>query len=423
MDELNTKPAVDSTPPSGLTNTVIPKNSVGGSKKQKINLILIIPVALIVLIVVLFLGFTLLNGGANNLISPGSNFSCTGEVPNNATICGGANSSLTQDYPITLAQTCTENPICQYSCDAGFVFDGTGCVLSQITSFACVGNPIENATLCPSSNTDLTSDVNIVLSGSCTPQKKCEYVCNPGYIGGNLTCAKKYCESTNKLDLSGGLIAIASAGKDANSGISPLGAKAPYLLIFDTNAITLSFQNPYIFPDSDQNVVDWLVAKKVKTFVVGDSTYLLEYGLNGTGITCLKMNGRISDIIKLDVNSATSGPYGYIMKYCPDVNSVELSGTKLAIATVNTDLNSPISAASIYTNYFLLFENGKFLESIKNDLNKTSLTYNKDVVNLLLSKDVNRVVFGYRTVPLSLELTKVNMGCFATTGTVNKIVK
>ncbi len=99
-------------------------------------------------------------------------FACTGPVPANATLCTGDDSGLTADVARTTVASCG-TPKCEYTCSAGFILQGGVCVAEQ---FSCTGPVPANATLCTGDASDLTADVARTTVTSCgTP--KCEYTC------------------------------------------------------------------------------------------------------------------------------------------------------------------------------------------------------------------------------------------------------
>lgn len=55
------------------------------------------------------------------------NYSCTGSVPSNATLCSGDNSGLSGDTARTLATTCG-TPKCEYTCSPGYSYSAGTCV-------------------------------------------------------------------------------------------------------------------------------------------------------------------------------------------------------------------------------------------------------------------------------------------------------
>ncbi|MFA5125767.1 MAG: hypothetical protein WC462_02065 [archaeon] len=288
------------------------------------------------------------------------------------------------------------------------------------SQYSCVGETFENSVLCPDSDKNLVSDVTTVLSGSCTNIKKCEYICKEGYEYENSVCVKKYCVLSNNLDLAGSIVAISSSGRDTNFGVSPLGATAPYFLIFDNNLLIETAINPYLEKNPDQVVAEWLAGKGVKKIVVSDATTLFESNLNKNKIACLKMSGKISDLVGAGQNLSV---YSYASNNCKSVDSISLAGPKLAITTIRPDLNSPISSSPSSIKYFLIFENGKFVEAIKNDFNILSKNFESDIAQMLFKKDVNRVVLGYRNIPLVIELMRPKLECVVATGLVSEVIK
>jgi len=382
------------------------------SNSKKIILFGLI-VLIIAVIIVLFFSFSSVP------IFNNQTFQCTGEGFENAILCGGENNLLDKDYSKVLLSTCSENPKCEYVCVNGFELKDNKCMLPSL-KYSCVGSVFENAILCPQSNQDLTQDSNFILSDACTVEKNCEYICNSGYLNDGQNCIKEYCVQSSTLDFKGEIVAIASAGKDANAGLSPLGSNAPYFLIFDNNVLIESAQNPYSKINADENVTNWLVGKKVTTLVLADVSYGFDSNLNNTNIKCLKMNGRISDIIGI---KQSGGVYDFVNNYCKTTVSVNQVGTKLAVLTINSDLNSPISPNPNFLNYFLIFENGVFVNSVKIDFNKSSSTFNEDLLSLLKANDINRVVVGYQSVPFVLGLNREKIDCLRTVGIVNKVVK
>jgi len=119
-----------------------------------------------------------------------ASFSCTGTVPSNSTLCTGDTSNLTANTAITVVTSCTNETKCEYFCNSGYVKSGSNCVSTSSGTFSCTGNTPDNATLCNGDDSSLSNNVEKSLVSNCSNNAKCEYVCNSGYYKSGSGCAK-----------------------------------------------------------------------------------------------------------------------------------------------------------------------------------------------------------------------------------------
>lgn len=84
---------------------------------------------------------------------------------------------------------------CGFSCINGYT--GTNCQMPPV-SFSCSGNAPANASLCGNDETGLTANTPRTAVQSCTLQTKCEYQCNGGYnlFGGICVAQASSCSTT-----------------------------------------------------------------------------------------------------------------------------------------------------------------------------------------------------------------------------------
>jgi predicted Fe-Mo cluster-binding NifX family protein len=87
-------------------------------------------------------------------------------------------------------------------------------------------------------------------------------------------------------------IAIASEGKDLNSEISSLGAKAPYYLIFEDKKLTETIKNPFAVGSGGAgfSVAYLLEGKGVKVFIAKTIGENMKGALDEKGIKFVEEN-------------------------------------------------------------------------------------------------------------------------------------
>ncbi|MFA5125768.1 MAG: hypothetical protein WC462_02070 [archaeon] len=240
-------------------------------------------------------------------------FVCKGIVPKNAVLCSNDDIGLIKNTSITLAPFCTYETKCQYICGQEYKKWENNCVDLNAPINFCVGDVPKNAVLCEEDNSNLEwSSLNTLVS-SCTPDKKCEYVCESGFIKEGARCLREYCEPVEDLNFSGSVIAITSQNGDFSSGVSPLGTKTAFFLIFNNNKFIEAAKNPYSQEESDveRNVVQWLVDKNVEKIVLADADIEFASKIGAAGIKCLKITGKIAAIIGQEENIDTNKPVSY----------------------------------------------------------------------------------------------------------------
>ncbi len=123
-------------------------------------------------------------------------FLCEGTPVENSTLCSGDNVGLIHNTPVTLAVSCTDAVKCEYVCDTGYKSIQNICIKSyvgpdtnvSVRTFSCTGVIPNNSNLCDNDDYNLTLDTPAVLATSCTPEKKCEYVCKEGYTNKDGNC-------------------------------------------------------------------------------------------------------------------------------------------------------------------------------------------------------------------------------------------
>ncbi|MGE0268492.1 MAG: hypothetical protein AB7S78_08575 [Candidatus Omnitrophota bacterium] len=118
---------------------------------------------------------------------------CTGAIPINATICSGDDINIpgNADVGRTVVAACTAGTKCEYICDDGFNFDGSGCTnLNQ-----CIGAVPANTTICSGDDANIpgNSDVPRTVVPACTVGTKCEYICTDTYHDGGGVCDPNIC--------------------------------------------------------------------------------------------------------------------------------------------------------------------------------------------------------------------------------------
>ena len=117
---------------------------------------------------------------------------CTGGGFANASLCANDDRNLERDTSTVLVNACSERK-CQYRCDVGYKRDGASggdrCVRDP-SQFTCTGNLRENARMCNNAGTNLSSNKAITLEESCTApnSQKCESVCESGFVKQGNSC-------------------------------------------------------------------------------------------------------------------------------------------------------------------------------------------------------------------------------------------
>lgn len=99
-------------------------------------------------------------------------YSCTGNVPANASMFAGDNVGLTANTSYSYSSSNT-GTMCQYSCNSGYSWNGTSCV-------TCTGTVPANASMFAGDNAGLTVNTPYTYSATDTGTK-CQYSCNTGY--------------------------------------------------------------------------------------------------------------------------------------------------------------------------------------------------------------------------------------------------
>lgn len=116
-------------------------------------------------------------------------FECLKAIPENAVICPGDNENLTKNVNNTVVKECTDKTKCQFICDEGYAKNGN----KQQCIPACKTTPM-NATMCDRDDIGIFKAINgTVSTNGCTDSRKCEFVCNAGYIKSGNNCVPDQC--------------------------------------------------------------------------------------------------------------------------------------------------------------------------------------------------------------------------------------
>ena|GEM_PF-4965861 len=113
---------------------------------------------------------------------------CEGDDPENAYLCDYDDIDLTQPTTKILVSQCTDAKKCEYYCNSRYILLNNSC---QPNPYTCQDADIPNATLCVSEDIDLAANTAKTLVSQCTSGRKCEYVCNVGYIDINNICQSR----------------------------------------------------------------------------------------------------------------------------------------------------------------------------------------------------------------------------------------
>jgi hypothetical protein len=112
-------------------------------------------------------------------------FSCTGSVPANATMFAGDNLNLVANTAYSYSANDTA-PKCQYRCDNTFNWNGSACV-AQAQVFSCTGNVPQNATMFAGDNLNLVANTAYSYSANDTAPK-CQYRCDNTFNWNGSAC-------------------------------------------------------------------------------------------------------------------------------------------------------------------------------------------------------------------------------------------
>ncbi len=286
---------------------VLPKAVASKVKFNPAVLLVIASLGMLVVVLVLFFqqGF-----GFNQ-------YTCNGIAPENSIVCTKDNKELTKNETLVLSPFCTAEIKCEYVCKVGYKKFENRCVGENSSVNSCYGSIPQNASICEADNLDLLWNAPNVLVSSCTANKKCEYLCATGFVERENLCVRKYCVPTEKLNLKSAVFAIASESSDLFSGVSPLGERSNYFLIFDKNIFVGAAKNPYSQGGigSEKELAEWLVDKNVTNVVLADESEELDLQLGVAGLNCLEITGKVAALTGRDENITGVNPYA--TKYGP----------------------------------------------------------------------------------------------------------
>jgi hypothetical protein len=110
-------------------------------------------------------------------------FSCTGDDPDaNAELCENDDEDLAADTAKDLVAACTDLLLCEYVCSDGFDYDADTDTCLEDNEVSCTGEDPENALFCVDDDADLDADTAKTLVAACTDDVLCEYECNDGFL-------------------------------------------------------------------------------------------------------------------------------------------------------------------------------------------------------------------------------------------------
>ncbi|MDD2766485.1 MAG: fibronectin type III domain-containing protein [Candidatus Moranbacteria bacterium] len=111
---------------------------------------------------------------------------CQGSVPVNATMFANDNVNLTADTPYSYWATDTGTR-CQYSCNGGYNWNGSSCVLPPTPTYSCTGTIPANASMFVSDNVGLSANTPYAYSATNTAPR-CQFSCNGGFTWSGGSC-------------------------------------------------------------------------------------------------------------------------------------------------------------------------------------------------------------------------------------------
>ncbi len=128
---------------------------------------------------------TLVNGGTISFSGTYivSSYSCTGTVPANATAYAGDDTGLSSNTARSYSASNTL-PKCQYSCNGGYSWNGSSCVAP---TYSCTGSIPGNASMFPNDNVGLLANTPYTYWAFDTGTR-CQYSCNGGYDWNGSAC-------------------------------------------------------------------------------------------------------------------------------------------------------------------------------------------------------------------------------------------
>ena len=103
------------------------------------------------------------------------------------------------------------------------------------------------------------------------------------------------------LSLAANNIAVAAAGENENSEISPVAGRAPYYLIFDENGVFVKFienSGRSSRRDSSSAVVDLLLKESCKTVIAGQFGEKMKSRLRANRIEFYERTGTVRNVLK-----------------------------------------------------------------------------------------------------------------------------
>lgn len=120
---------------------------------------------------------------------------CTGTIPNHAEMYFGDDMMLAVDAPYTYSAVNHWDKACEFTCSSGYAWNGYACAA---LSYSCTGSVPANAQMYFGDDMMLTANTPYVYSAINNWNKACEFYCNGGYAWNGYACVlpAKKCTGT-----------------------------------------------------------------------------------------------------------------------------------------------------------------------------------------------------------------------------------
>ena len=106
----------------------------------------------------------------------------------------------------------------------------------------------------------------------------------------------------------------------------------------------------------------------------------------------------------------------------PPFDVSDLSGARVAIASLGDNTDSTIPWQPNAIKFFLIFDDGEFTEALENTVPETSETIERDIAAMLASEGVEKVVLASPGDELISEINNMGMECLSARGSISEAI-
>lgn len=225
----------------------------------------------------------------------------------------------------------------------------------------------------------------------------------------NKILVEKYCKDINQINLSQ-TIAVATNYPHILAPISNRNETTNFFIIVTNQKINEFWRNDINNSTEKLNeLIQVLKEKGVSNVVISLPTEKMITTLKEEGINCFDYD---DSGIKIFTTPKV------LEADCIDSFSEEIIDLKVVIPAQSLDLNENVNINELNSNYFLIYENGLFKESIQN----TNLLTYSEIVELFKEKEIRGfITASNQNNILKTELEKANIMCYVETGKISDI--